>query len=1191
MTVRRVERPDILASLPASGHAVVEASAGTGKTYTLESLVVELILVRGLPVESLLVVTFTDKAAAELTTRVRERLRRLAAGREEEAPPGRPDADCWLLDESGRRLLRRALSAFENASISTIHAFCMRVLSEHAFLGGQLLAQETVPEEAILRRALLDAARGELSTDPALAPWLEAWLAEGSSPRGGTRLDGLAALLRSIRRVRGTREPALDPAALAATVRGFPALHDEDAVRAALRAAGLGSGSVKAVAGPLHRICARVDSLRDEAGSPDLYLRLRGDGRIPKELKYVLAKAFGTRPLREGAAASLRAACVALDRQLVPLEAAIAAVVSPLVEERLRRLKAAEGLLDFDDMLSLLDEALRGERGEALRQALRARYRAALIDEFQDTDELQWSIFRRLFLDASEGHSLFLVGDPKQAIYRFRGADVRTYLAARDEAAPGDDRRLRLSTSWRATPALAEALNVLGDDRAASPLLADPIPYGDPLTSARDASRLVLPDGAPAEPFLLLAVPPGAARGAAEVRHLVGRGLAREARRVLDRGLLYGERGDEKPIEPEDLLVLTRTGNEGKEIAGYLEEEGIPAGLVRRDGLFDGDEVEDVRTLLLALEDPDDPALRARLLLSPFLGLTLEDLSALRGLPSDSSHLAPLRAWRLAAEAREWETLLPRVLDESGLVRRSLFLTGGDRALSRVEQLFDLLLAEGVRTRASAGELASWLRERSREASLAPGEEGAERAPALPGAVPVLTMHAAKGLQATVVFLYGGFTRRTARDEVRPLRVGDRRLAVIGRSRDAAIEAALDREDDAEDRRLLYVAVTRARARVVLPFFPEGVAAEMRGTGPEGSYGPLNARLRALARDLSRPDRARQFALRPIDPLAVPLSASRPGGSLSTWTPPVLPPLPDEETERAETARLLAERGGLVLTSFSGLKARSRREAAREAPGRIEADAPLDASRDVSPGIAPDGAPGAGWSLPEGELPPGIPTGLLLHALLEEADLEEVGASPSAEAWGASPRVAARTLALLSRNGIDARHLARATGIVRAALTTPYDLGAGRELPPLCRAPRVVREMEFLFPLAPRNGVERGFVQGFVDAVVEADGRVFVLDWKSDLLPRFEPGALAAHVEASYALQARLYSAAVARLLGLHDEAAYEARFGGHLYVFLRALDSLGPRSAVAGRVPFRDLAAMDEEVDRLLDLQDGEAT
>ncbi|MDL1951877.1 aminotransferase class I/II-fold pyridoxal phosphate-dependent enzyme [Acidobacteria bacterium ACD] len=305
----RVERPEVLRGLPASGHAVVEASAGTGKTHTIESLVVELLLVRGLPVESLLVVTFTEKAAAELTRRIRDRLRGLSRREVPEAPASRDARDCWHVGEEERRRLRRALASYGNASISTIHAFCRGVLGEYAFAGGQLLSLETVPEEAALRRAVLDVARGRLATDPALSPWLEAWFASSPAPRDGTRLDGLVTLLCGLRRVRGEPYPVLDRPALAEAVRSFPPPPaSEAALRATLGAGGLRDRSIDAVLDPLLRICERVDEVRHDAHAPDLYLRLAGDGELSQDLAVVFSKAFGMAGYRCGYTAGPKAA-------------------------------------------------------------------------------------------------------------------------------------------------------------------------------------------------------------------------------------------------------------------------------------------------------------------------------------------------------------------------------------------------------------------------------------------------------------------------------------------------------------------------------------------------------------------------------------------------------------------------------------------------------------------------------------------------------------------------------------------------------------------------------------------------------------------------------------------------------------------------------------------------------------------
>src|SRR3954470_15736622 len=180
-TTVRYRKPAELAHLGAR-HAVVEASAGTGKTYVLEHLVVDLLLTRGATLDQILVVTFTEKATAELITRVRgkiEQLRALAPGDPACAPAATPDAACWIIDERARRKLRDALFAFDRASISTIHGFCQRLLADHAFASGRLFDEEALDEDEAFHAAFAEALRRDIAPAPALQPWLAPWLRDG----------------------------------------------------------------------------------------------------------------------------------------------------------------------------------------------------------------------------------------------------------------------------------------------------------------------------------------------------------------------------------------------------------------------------------------------------------------------------------------------------------------------------------------------------------------------------------------------------------------------------------------------------------------------------------------------------------------------------------------------------------------------------------------------------------------------------------------------------------------------------------------------------------------------------------------------------------------------------------------------------------------------------------------------------
>jgi exodeoxyribonuclease V beta subunit len=428
----RYPRPPLLAGL-GPGHHVVESSAGTGKTYLLEHLFVDLVLSHAVPADQILVVTFTEKATAELVLRLRRLLGDLARLRPDDpqavAAAQAPAAAAWVIDERARRLLGDALLAFDRIDILTIHAFCQRVLREHAFVQGRLFDEELVGTEAAFAEAFADVLRTHVAQDEGLAKVLAAWLGSGET------VAGLRQLLADCDHTKAQcLRPEFDEARLSAALAAWPPLAGQgDQIRAALKAAKVNGNTINGVLRHLEALSRIV------AGCEGNPWRFLVDGRAAKQadIDHVLARL----PSENGAGiiATLASRLRALAAATVPLGAVAAQRFLPVVQARAARGKRSAGRFDFEDILRLVDQALAdpGPAGHALAASLRRRYRHALIDEFQDTDEIQWSIFRRIFVDAADQHALTVIGDPKQAIYGFRGANVFTYLDARRALQPG----------------------------------------------------------------------------------------------------------------------------------------------------------------------------------------------------------------------------------------------------------------------------------------------------------------------------------------------------------------------------------------------------------------------------------------------------------------------------------------------------------------------------------------------------------------------------------------------------------------------------------------------------------------------------------------------------------------------------------------------------------------------------------
>ncbi|HEX8791788.1 MAG TPA: UvrD-helicase domain-containing protein [Polyangiaceae bacterium] len=1127
-----VARPRVLRSVPLDRHAVIEASAGTGKTFTLEHLVVELVLAGDVPLDQVLVVTFTEKATNELRVRVRGKLEDLLAGCGR-APDDAEIAagDFWTIDDAARAKIARALHAFDGATIATIHAFCQRVLRDNAFASGRLFEEQQVDGRDAFARAFREALRCDVARDPVRSAWLEAGL------RAGRSVGGIEELLWDCIQAKAELRPEFDPRRLEEAIAAFP-LEEARLTegKTNLRAWGVPANTVTALGGRLWELALVVEEARD-AGSPQQFV-LEAEQRV--DFAYLIEKLtpLGPRPGPTGRAC---AAALAIARATPSMQAALAATILPAVRAELARRKRLAGQYDFDDMLSLVDEALRGPRAGALVAAMRERWRYALIDEFQDTDETQWDIFRRAFFERQprgEGAGasvLYLVGDPKQSIYRFRGADVQTYLRARDEIVAAGGALLRLGDNYRATPALVGATNAL----FAPPYFTGRVAY-EPVSCGRPDRALVDGEGRPVTPLHVVRFErdvPVASYGTL---------VAREIRRITDPERPW--RLDGEPLGHRDVFVLTRTKAEGRAVAACLRAAGVPHAFYKEEGLFQTDEAKEIRALLDAVDAPHDRARRLAAWMTPFFGLPLGDVERARDLPATHPYVARLGAWKALADARDFDRLFESLVRDSGVVRRELFFADGERDLTNYLHVFELLLEQTRRGHCTLRDLVHLLTGLIDMTRLTLDLEGnVQRLESDRRAVQITTIHKAKGLEAPVVFIAGGWTQGRA-DDVHVYHEDERRLGWVGKAR-ADVKALVVQEEREEQQRLLYVALTRAMGRLVLPCL-------LRDGKPDRLRGPYEAVHRRVF-ELSNAG-GDLVSVEDLPRLVAIAGGRTQAAAEAPWQPPVA--LLTEADGPGDHEALRESRAGAVVTSYTRMHASrssARAEWTEANERRMEKAAEeLDASRPVA-------------------LRSARASGVFLHEVLERVPLASFAERDFA-AWRARPEVGALVEDAMAVHRVPPEQREHAERLVWAALTTPVALPGGETLARIADADRVVREMEFVFSVTGAGA----FVRGSLDLAFEHRGRTYFVDWKTDSLGSYARDALAAHVEAHYADQVQLYALATVKLLGIEKQAEHDARFGGLLYCFLRGMDG-GDQGVWSARPTWAEVTAWDEALAR----------
>ena len=1227
---------------PLWGSRLIEASAGTGKTWTIAALYLRLVLGHGgdsafvqpLRPADILVMTFTRAATRELSDRIRARLLQAAqCFRGLAEVPAIDPFLAGLLDaypEGGARQnaawrLAMAAEAMDDAAVYTIDAWCQRMLREHAFDSGCLFDEElNADERAVQTEAAQDYWRqqcyplGMDAIDTVLGVW-----------------SGVEALVDDMRRLAnealpeeagaGTLAECIDRT-VDARCTAVAALKAGWADRAQAMQEWLDAQTAPTVCdwnrtklkpanytNWLGKLCAWAQG--QDSDAPDLsdsaQHRLSPEGLL--EARKPGAPRV-TLPVYFQALADLLAALRALPQpaEALRLHAAVH------VQARMAQLKAHSGSFGFADMLARLDRALAGPQGERLRCSMTTQHPVALVDEFQDTSPLQYRIFDRLYRtrDNAADTALLLIGDPKQSIYGFRGADIYSYLAARRATA---GRHYVLGTNHRSTQALVDAVNhgfaraelrpgggaFMFRGRAGQ---SNPLPFASVQARGRAEAFHTADGPAPA----LVLQHDLELRNNEQHRRLFAALCAERIATWLNDPLA----GFEVPgqprqrLRPADIAVLVRTGKEAAAVRRELRRRGVASVyLSDRDSVFASAEARDLLHWLHAVAAPLD-ARRVRAgLATGTIGLSLAELEQLaHDEDALDARTAQLRALQAIWRAQGVLAMLRQSLHQLGLAARWLQAPDGERSLTNFLHLAELLEEASAQLDGEHA-LLRWLAQQL-EGSAAASDTHTVRLESDADLVKVVTVHKAKGLEYPVVCLpFACSMRAVSRRGTTFLNLagddGQRTLHL--QPSDAALAQA-DRERQREDLRLLYVALTRARHALWLGF----------GTLKQGHSTVCSTHLSAAGHWLGGPQvRSAADWLEPLQALAQGQSgiALQPAAHTSaaqvprTWlvAPAALAPLHTPPVY----AGVFERRWG--IGSFSQLvrgvaPAAAALHSLPHTPRPGDDERALDGSGDLpvlQPPRAATAAAASAAAAPWHRFPRGPVVGNFLHDQLEwlagegfalgaagapaqdpvfsDGSSGTSGTSDAEIHAEASAALAQRLRQRCERAGYAA-HADTVLQWLGAVVRTPLP-GVGA---PLQGLNTVLPEMEFWLPAGRLAAAEvdalcrqhlldgqpraplperalHGMLMGFADLVFEHGGRYWVLDYKSNHLGAdagaYHGDALAAAMAAHrYDVQAALYLLALHRLLRQRLGSGYNPaqQLGGALYLFMRGVDAPG---------------------------------
>ncbi len=1159
-------------------HALIEASAGTGKTYTIENLVVRFLKEKNdTELDNILLVTFTEKAACELKLRIRQKIE--------------SELNTCEFPEIGKKL-KNTLDAFDTASIFTIHSFCQSILRDFAFENNSPLFPAELINDELLYESLLKEQMRKEWTEQYQDDLPEVLAVSRFNIKKNRFLNTVIDIARQV-----YNENAGDILRPDAEGKSFQELREK--LKTAVMAMKLlvgDNGSFSKCFDALNIHGSAKKSLKEKIVIPlEIYLsEVNGDNFDISKLSELMAQIQAvTSSDRKGFECLVPKwlankkgpnpqVCPNLQKIKEKLDEAadiLALQEHLLAIQTIRRLRADvraakqnKGCISFNDMLTLVDESLHGDNSRLLLEKLREKYKVAFVDEFQDTDPVQWKIFSKIFLTVPEDkpeNLLFLIGDPKQAIYAFRGADVCAYLEARNEMEQLAQRKqanlYSLAENWRSEQELIGHFNHLfcgpgwfpsSEEAGPSHIGYQAVRY--PEGKERPESLIADNSGRPVLNIMDLSESGKSDPAKQEMSEFIANEIIYLTKKC--RVMLKKKNEQERSLDFGDICILGR----GKKDVPFIEKEllklNIPYSYYKKPGLFLSDEAFYLSCVFHAILDPGNLPEVKKALLTPFFDFSLTALYAYHSLPLSHPVKQILRQWNEYAVSRKWSFLFQSLIEESGLLFRESEKNGWDRTYTDYRQLFEYLTGAAYRKNLDFRGICALLDSHRKQVISDDGEADIHQIETEARKVQIMTMHVSKGLQFPVVFVAGGLTQSSHKKDY--LIYHEPHSKVIDLSCRNGKEES-DAETKEEVKRLFYVALTRAQCKIYLPFYPH--------EGKENWAGPVS------------------YLLSPALEKAFPKGESQ----TVLWSKPeqnrenISAIVSDEE--RTETYILpeplfpepenhLHKR--IRLESFSSLHQKLSRAYKDQEYGfhPIREEAKEDDEIFVS------GLPAENT---EEEIPGGTEIGSMFHAILETIDFKAVESNKDEvrEEIGRQREIFR----------IDEKWEDKIYEIIRKTLTAPIHFVADEFMLACLGKDDRIHEAEFYYPF-PHSGshvipgcdIQNGYIRGSADLIFRYHKKYYIADWKSNRIEEgYHQEAMKNSMDqADYHLQYKIYTVAVLRWLKqvMGDRFDPGIHFGGVFYFYLRGMGK--ENSSGIYYIPPDELGTpehIEEEISRIL--------
>ncbi|MBO6524427.1 MAG: exodeoxyribonuclease V subunit beta [Balneolaceae bacterium] len=1158
---------------PLAGISLVEAGAGTGKTYNIASLYIRVILEKRLMPANILVLTFTNAATAELKSRLRQRIKdSIEAFQSGNSDDGFLSELTSRFDSSSIPILKKALYEFDEAEISTIHGFCQQLIRENALTFNISPQFEVLSDDSTLLQDEIDKFWRDFfhPSDSEFRKSIQLFVAdEGLTP--DKFRDYIQAKIKK-------NYSVLIPEAIETDELE---IHFEEVREAFMRIKKV-FDSEKAHLNSLYK-SGTMNGNKYRATFPD-YIK---DFSQWLSSEIVPLKPFDKIHLFSGSSKEwVNKGNTAPNFDFVelvneyletvePFKQLSTSVIRSAIQSVIKNYeleKARLGVLTYDDLLQKVAELVLDQDSD-VRGILRAKYPVALIDEFQDTDPIQYSIFKSVY-SKSESTALFMIGDPKQAIYSFRGADIHTYIRAKEDA--HSDQVYLLEDNYRSNPDMIQAVNKLFSKEKnifqMEEIEFNPVNF----PGSRDPVKAFLfKDSENIPPLQFLSLSPES-NLVQDIREAVSESVAAEVAELLSGNYqIDGER-----VNSSDIAILVDNHSEATEMQRSLLDAGVKSILRSRNSVYKSNESKELYLILSAIAELTfEDHIRAALS-TEAIGFTageilrvLEDESKWSGIYAHFQKLNKL--WR----SKGFSVMIEELRHVFSVEKNLAAYENAERRITNVQHIIELLRKADAEYQFAPSALLRYFRNKQSDSS-SENDEELVRLESDDDLVQIATIHASKGLEYPIVFCPFLWKGIKTTDE-KPFSFYDSGVTYL----DLGTEEAKRKEhrfkkikdDLAEEIRLSYVALTRSKSACFVHF--------VNGSGSEFSS------LSALAEGeklVQQRLKDKLFNTPGIYKKLHPKESFRLNESINSLYNKDVISIRDGriKTGRVELFKKkdqpippvqIFSRKDLskfpVITSFSALSGKLTESESTLDEYAFDYDE-INESEITSKSVE---------VLSRFTLPKGAHTGTLLHTIFEEVEFD------NPESF--SPVVEQQ----LQRLGFEARWQQTVEKLIEDTVT--HNLIDDFQLSGLNFKDYLV-EMEFHFPVKNTSGQSLldsirnqvaigshssvcGYMKGFIDLIFNHRDKYFILDYKSNYLgdtqEDYAPERLKQEIEHSnYDLQYHIYTLALHRFLGQNvEDYSYEKHFGGVIYLFLRGVNTDKKGSGVFFDKP--DLKVIEE--------------